>query len=113
MARSQKKEEAEDLQPADELEPELTVLKPGIDPNEIDASPAPQLDPTLFPLVGIGASAGGLEALEEFFSSMPQGMTRSGSPTRPTASTRTTRASRRPANWANAASIASTRKRRR
>jgi two-component system CheB/CheR fusion protein len=72
MARSQKKEEAEDLQPADELEPELTVLKPGIDPNEIDASPAPQLDPTLFPLVGIGASAGGLEALEEFFSSMPQ-----------------------------------------
>src|SRR4051812_48089258 len=29
--------------------------------------------PELFPIVGIGASAGGLEALEEFFRALPPG----------------------------------------
>jgi two-component system, chemotaxis family, CheB/CheR fusion protein len=34
-------------------------------------TPAIPKDPTGFPIVGIGASAGGLEALETFFTHMP------------------------------------------
>ena len=41
-------------------------LKPPVSPEPTTASPAP-----LFPIVGIGASAGGLEALEQFLEHVP------------------------------------------
>jgi len=45
------------------------VLNPSKTPKSKTASNPDTLD---FPIVGIGASAGGLEALEQFFSNMPK-----------------------------------------
>ena len=41
------------------------------DPPSVQTLPAAALAPTAFPIVGIGASAGGLAAFEAFFSGMP------------------------------------------
>ncbi len=46
---------------------EATIITETLKVGESDVSPAP-----VFPIVGIGASAGGLEALELFFGNMPQ-----------------------------------------
>ena len=40
-------------------------------PSPAKTSPVPALPASSFPIVGIGASAGGLAALEAFFSAMP------------------------------------------
>jgi len=40
-------------------------------PNSVGTSSENDTRETLFPIVGIGASAGGLEAMEIFFSNMP------------------------------------------
>ena len=45
------------------------VISDGEDPN---IKPDVQQPPTTFPIIGIGASAGGLEAFEEFFTAIPR-----------------------------------------
>ncbi|MBN2808595.1 MAG: hypothetical protein JXR80_03790, partial [Deltaproteobacteria bacterium] len=40
--------------------------------NKPSVNVPPVLPPAAFPIVGIGASAGGLEAFEEFFKHMPE-----------------------------------------
>ncbi|HLO61319.1 MAG TPA: chemotaxis protein CheB, partial [Bacteroidales bacterium] len=40
--------------------------------NTVRVFPSPDKKSNDFPIVGIGASAGGLEALEQFFSNMPE-----------------------------------------
>lgn len=49
----------------------MNVKKPKSDETMI-ASPISHIDRIEFPIVGIGASAGGLEALEQFFQNMPK-----------------------------------------
>jgi len=51
-----------------EIEPQVEVQQHDRDVEPIDAEQAPRLE---FPVVGIGASAGGLEAFIEFFDAMP------------------------------------------
>lgn len=45
--------------------------KKAIDKNKEEALTDPVKDKAIFPIVGIGSSAGGLEALEKFFANMP------------------------------------------
>jgi chemotaxis response regulator CheB len=40
-------------------------------PHQINRGPIKPVEVTAFPIVGIGASAGGLDALEKFFINMP------------------------------------------
>jgi two-component system CheB/CheR fusion protein len=62
------------LQTSDQESPgEGQPGSPEAGPVDPDAATTPPSDTSSFPIVGMGASAGGLEALETFFSQMPPG----------------------------------------
>ena len=53
------------------MEKVKTIKKDTVVINKIKKTTDAKILSTTFPIVGIGASAGGLEALETFFSNMP------------------------------------------
>jgi len=63
-----KKAKAQKRKPAPEA---ASPLSPEIAGKVVEAPEAPAIPPASFPIVGIGASAGGLAAFEAFFSGMP------------------------------------------
>ncbi len=64
--------EVESAAPIEESDQTVSELDPkDLDPKDLDSKDLDHVPTATFPVVGIGASAGGLAAFEEFFAAMP------------------------------------------